>query len=51
MRTSGRITSAKRYKIFVSSDKGCGGCVPGEGWRGGGRVGVVTTSAAAAAGL
>ena len=25
MRTSGRITSAKRYKIFVSSDKGwCG---------------------------
>ena len=23
MRTGGRITSAKRYKIFVSSDKGC----------------------------
>ena len=23
MRTSGRITSANRYKIFVSSDKGC----------------------------
>ena len=28
-----------------------GGCIPGEGWRGGGRVGVVSTSAAAAAGL
>ena len=27
MRTSGRITSAKRYKIFVSSDKGCTGTV------------------------
>ena len=23
MRTSGRITSAKGYKIFVTSDKGC----------------------------
>ena len=27
MRTSGRITSAKRYKIFVTSDKGWGGLV------------------------
>ena len=27
MRTGGRITSAKRYKIFVSSDKGCSKCL------------------------
>ena len=32
MRTSVRITSAKRYKTFVSSDKACIKCVvPGLG--------------------
>ena len=32
MRTSGRITSAKRYKIFVTSDKGCVTILLCQGW-------------------